>query len=321
MMLHKRNKIGKTYVTPGKSVAFSSPGRVKKYFGKKYKLTDIKRILSSIEAYSVNKQFKRPRIRNPYFVFKKREQMQFDLIDVRELVNENNGVKFLLCGIDIFTRVARVVPLNDKSADSVLLAMKRIIEELGKPEIIGVDRGKEFENVKFLSWAKQNDITVYFPSSEHKASFAERFNRTIQDLIYRILTLRGNNKYVDLLPDIQKTYNNRIHRSLHFMTPNQADEDKNQYLVRQVNSMNHDKAISKQKRPSLKEGDTVRILRQGDKFRRGYHESFSRELFKIVEVYDRFPIPMYTVTSIDKGDTIQGRFYENELQKIYLEDI
>ena len=56
--------------------------------------------------------------------------------------------------------------------------------------------------------------------------FAERFNRTIRDLLEKIVFEQGDAKWIDVLPTITKQYNNRIH-SLTKLTPIQASLKKN----------------------------------------------------------------------------------------------
>ncbi|XP_036146267.1 uncharacterized protein LOC118646760 [Monomorium pharaonis] len=47
-----------------------------------------------------------------------------------------------------------------------------------------------------------------------KASVVERFNRTLKKDMWKKLTLNGNYKWVDLLPDLVSNYNSRKHRTI-----------------------------------------------------------------------------------------------------------
>ena len=42
--------------------------------------------------------------RNPFFVHSKRQQIQIDLADVSKYSQWNQGTRFLLAGIDVFSR-------------------------------------------------------------------------------------------------------------------------------------------------------------------------------------------------------------------------
>ena len=62
------------------------------------------------------------------------------------------------------------------------------------------------------------------------AVFAERFNRTIRDLLKKIVSEQCDGKWIDVLPKITKQDNNRIH-SLTKLTPIQASLEKNEGFV------------------------------------------------------------------------------------------
>ena len=56
------------------------------------------------------------------------------------------GFKYLLCAIDLFSKYAWVIPINDKKGTSIVNAFKKIILEKRKPNKIWVDQGSEFYN-------------------------------------------------------------------------------------------------------------------------------------------------------------------------------
>ena len=58
---------------------------------------------------------------------------------MQSLSKYNGGIKYLLCAIDIFSKYAWVVPLNDKTGVSFVNAFQKIISERRKPNKILVD--------------------------------------------------------------------------------------------------------------------------------------------------------------------------------------
>ena len=57
----------------------------------------------------------------------------------------NEGIKFLLCVIDIFSKYAWVVPLKDKKGVTIVNAFQKILDDSKrKPNKIWVDKGSEF---------------------------------------------------------------------------------------------------------------------------------------------------------------------------------
>ena len=57
----------------------------------------------------------------------------------------NNGIRFLLCIIDIFSKYAWVIPLKHKKGITITNAFQKILDECNrKPNKIWVDKGSKF---------------------------------------------------------------------------------------------------------------------------------------------------------------------------------
>ncbi len=138
-----------------------------------------------------------------------------DLIDMQQLAPFNDGKNYLLAVIDTFTRYAFVRALKDKTGVNVLHEFKSIVDEaVDKPLIITMDRGTEFSNQLFKNYCIQNQIRCYNPDTSIHAAFIERFNRSLQALIYKYMTENETRRYIDVLPKLVQTYNNRNHRMI-----------------------------------------------------------------------------------------------------------
>ena len=62
----------------------------------------------------------------------------------------NEGFRFLLCVIDIFSKCAWVVALKDKKSISIANAFQKILDKSKrKPNKIWVDKGNKFYNNSF----------------------------------------------------------------------------------------------------------------------------------------------------------------------------
>ena len=67
----------------------------------------------------------------------------------------NQITRFLLCVIDIFSKYAWVVPLNDKKGITIVNGFQKILDNsTRKPNKIQVDKGSEFYNSSFKKWLK-----------------------------------------------------------------------------------------------------------------------------------------------------------------------
>ena len=76
-----------------------------------------------------------------------------DSADMQLLSKFNNGIRFLLCVIDIYSKYAWVIPLKDKEGISTINGFPKTLDESGcKPNKIWVDKGGEFYNRAMKSW-------------------------------------------------------------------------------------------------------------------------------------------------------------------------
>ena len=123
----------------------------------------------------------------------------------------NNGFRFLLCFIDIFSKCVWVVPLKDKKGISINNAFQKILKESDrrhsqskwrKPNKIWVDNGSEFYNSSFKKWIRDNEMWMYSIHNERKSVVAERFIGTLKTKTYKYMTSISKIVYIDKLDDI-----------------------------------------------------------------------------------------------------------------------
>ena len=108
-----------------------------------------------------------------------------DLLDLIEYGPKNNrGYRFILVIIDNFSKFAWTSTLKNKYAQTITIEFSNvIIKSKRKPKLIETDDGKEFVNKIFNGYLKQNDIKRYSRFTDKGAVFAERFNRTLRNLL------------------------------------------------------------------------------------------------------------------------------------------
>ena len=83
------------------------------------------------------------------------KQLGIDIIDMSN--NEYKGFKYILSGIDLFSKKTYVQALKDKSSKSVNVAIKKIIKE-SQPRSIRSDNGSEFIRDSFKKILNDNNI-------------------------------------------------------------------------------------------------------------------------------------------------------------------
>ena len=232
------------------------------------------------------------------------------------ITKENDGVKYLLFVIDIFSKYLWVEPLKNKTAKKKSLKGLQIYsakEENVKK--LRTDNGTEFISKVTRTYLESEDI-YYFTTqnSSTKANIAERVTQTVKIMMYRYFTKNRTHRYINILQDIVKSYNATPHRSLNNIAPkdvskgNEADIWAFMYL----------KPKKTKKNPTpfqFKKDDLVRISHKNMVFDRSYDEHFTREIFKIYQRMRMQGIPMYKIKDFQE-EAIKGNFYESELQKV-----
>ena len=125
-----------------------------------------------------------------------------------------NGIKYLLCAIDLFSKYAWIIPLKDKRGISIINAFQKIISEGRKPNKIQVVQGSKFYNELLKRFLKINNIEMYSTYNEGKYVVAERFIRTLKNKIFKHMAAVSRNVYFDVLDIIVDKYNNTVYRSI-----------------------------------------------------------------------------------------------------------
>lgn len=261
----------------------------------------------------INRKFQRRKV----IVSKIDEIWGIDLASMESLTEYNNGFKFILCVIDVFSKFAWCVPLKNKSAETVLNAVTDIIKKNHRsPGKIWVDKGSEFYNKDFLKWTKTENIVVYSTYGESKSVVVERFIRTLKEMITQYFTKTNSRDWVKILPIVVQTYNNRVHRTIG-MTPTEASKPENEFKI-YVNVYKDLNGKSVKQKVKFKVGDQVRVSRLKGNFEKGYANNFSYEVFTIGEILPTTPVT-YKLIDYD-NDPIEGSFYEQELVKTSVPD-
>lgn len=238
------------------------------------------------------------------------DTLQIDLVEMLPYAKVNNGYKYMLTVIDIFSKKGYAKALKNKTSAEVTKAMETVLNQIGSsPKNIHSDQGKEFFNQHFKNLMSQNNINHYHTFTHMKASIVERFNRTLKTWMWKMFSLNGNYKWINMLDTLIENYNNHYHRTIK-MKPNEVAQHNEQQILRSVYT-SHNAAYYQGQR--FKVGEKVRISKYKGIFAKGYEPSWSTEIFTVYKVQYTSPI---TYLLKDHTDTeVAGCFYEFELQK------
>ena len=240
-------------------------------------------------------------------------QHQADLVDYSAIARDNAGVKFILTIIDCFSRFALAIPIKSKSGVHVAEALKKAWNTMRVPKKLQTDQGREFYNKDVQELLVRNKVVHFSTYQDLKAQIVERFNRDLRENLKKSMAERKSLNYLSVLPDYLYGYNHRPHGTLYPYAP--ADVNKNN--EKEVFELQYGEYLrTKKRRHKYRVGDKVRIAAFRHVFRKSYkHKTFTDEVFEIIDCLDTHP-PMYRLRDTDKGELIEGTFYETELQRV-----
>ncbi|XP_054711451.1 uncharacterized protein LOC129221040 [Uloborus diversus] len=132
--------------------------------------------------------------------------------------------------------------------------------------------------------------------------------------MWKYFTHQNTYNFVNVIGDLVKSYNNTYHSTIK-RAPVEVNTENESDVWFTVYGNLYD---IKRKPCVFNVGDVVRISKQKLTFEKGYEANWTEELFIVTECVKRHP-PVYRVKDL-LGESIQGTFYSQELQKVKLKE-
>jgi hypothetical protein len=187
-------------------------------------------------------------------------------------------------------------------------AFEKIFQQGRVPNLLQSDRGLEFYAKGVQDVFRKYNIRHYSSDNwDLKAAVVERLNRSLKTRLYRYMTHHRTHRWLDALPDVVDSYNHSYHRSIG-MAPVEVTAENQEEVA---------KRLYPPKPPLFYKynvGDRVRISRYKHIFEKGYLSNWTDEIFEIADKYPTYPVT-YGLKDL-AGETIEGKFYEPEIQKV-----
>jgi len=216
------------YTTSRLPGSFGGVRNLQRYSGRSER--EVKKFLAGQNAYTLHKPMKIRFPRRKTYSKGIGDLFQIDLVDLSSLLPFNDGMRYLLTCIDVFSKRAWAVPVARKSARDVVEAFEKVSAGQ-KCTMVQSDKGTEFLNSSFQSMLKRHGIKFYTSENEDlKAAVVERFNRTLKEKMFRYFTYKNTHRYTNVLEDLLHSYNNTYHRSIG-ISPLEVNRD-NEDIVR-----------------------------------------------------------------------------------------
>ena len=121
----------------------------------------VQEFLTDQQAYSLHKPVRKNFKRNKTFVNGIDHLWQADLADMQDLSRDNQGHRYILTVIDVFSKFAWTIPVKDKGSKSMLDAFKELFRVSERvPKKLQTDMGKEFLNKEVQNFLKSKRCRV-----------------------------------------------------------------------------------------------------------------------------------------------------------------
>ena len=266
--------------------------------------SNVKAFMAQKQSISLHKRKIRNFARRPIIVPGPYHSICADLIDYQRFSRQNHGYKYILCMVDMFSRMNYVRPLHTKRASEVAEQIDDIITSMPfVPRFFTSDKGLEFDirniDIKSILEDKYHMI-VYYTSGPKKNSMVERFNRTLKERIERYFTETNKNKWIDILQDFSSNINNSKNRSIG-MAPSAVNLN-NADLIWEKLYPNKGKQVKCDK---IIVGDRVRTVLPSKIFNKGYRQAWSDEIFTVHRIEKSMGFCLYIL----KSDVVLPRKY------------
>ena len=234
---------------------------------------------------------------------------------MRKYSAHNEGYNWIIAMIDIFSRYAFTIPVKGKSGKIVLEGFEELMKEFhirfGEyPKRVQADEGGEFFNNAFIKYMNEHKIEFFATKSVHKASIVERFNKTLKNIMWRFMDQKRDKNWHKYYLYFTHNYNHSRHSTIK-MRPVDVSKKNEKEVFENLYGDWTGKIVP----PKFRIGDKVRVSRYKSTFAKGYEMSFHTEIYTIYKVFRGSPT-VYKLIDEKDGETIFGRFYEWELQKV-----
>ena len=154
-----------------------------------------------------------------------------DLMDMQSRSKYNDKYKYLLSVIDDFTKFLHIVPLRSKTGTTVSAAFRSKLAKYSthvrrRRFWVGTDRCKELLDRSFQAMFKKEGIQFQVCRDPNaKCAIVERSHGTIRDTLYKYMTYRNTYRFIHVLQNFVRGYNDTIHSTTSMAPSKVTDSD------------------------------------------------------------------------------------------------
>lgn len=226
----------------------------------------VREFLSDNPLYQVTRDYRKV-VNKPVLAKRPNERWMIDLVDLNQFTDSNNGYRYILTCVDVFTRYLWCRPLREKEAATVRAALESISDEAGgaTPSVLQSDQGREFRG-EVSDWCDEHDIShamskSYSPQAQ---GLLEGINKLIRRKLSDAMVRHNTRRWVDYLSAASDTWNITPHGQqkhsplfLYLGDEEEVQEERKQAL--DILQERARKAVARNKTSELSVGDVVRV--------------------------------------------------------------
>jgi len=244
-------------------------------------------LASRVEQQQTTIQPNRKKLLGKIVSFRPLSLIQMDIFDMQKFARTNEGYKYILCIIDVFTRKVWTYKMQLKNNKNVQDSFKQFLSDSNikeyTPSILMSDNDSTFVNESFQTILRENKI-IHQPNiidDHHALGLIDRFARTLKTIFTRQFLQDGNNgNWIDHINKIVSNYNNNGHTAIDNIKPNDAFLKKK---FKKIYNINYEKSLFNISVSDIDVNDKVRIKLKGT-FRKGTDARYTDEVYTVTKV-------------------------------------
>src|SRR5271163_2901045 len=162
-------RLSQIYYDPDNPASYGGANALARVSG--VPLKDVQQWLKSQSTYSLHKPARKRYLTRQYRTSGMHHLWQTDLSDLQAFTDKNDGYRYILCVIDVFSRKARANGIKSKRTPDVQEAFEAMFRRtLAYPLALQSDHSTEFESRAMATFFETRGIHQYSVKSQFKAS-------------------------------------------------------------------------------------------------------------------------------------------------------
>ena len=172
--------------------------------------------------------------------------IQMDIFDLAKYYRDNQGYKYILCIIDVYSRKVWAYKMKNKDNVNVFESFQKFMTDSNlkkyTPTILMSDNDSTFINDKFQQILNNNDI-IHRPNilnDHHALGLIDSFARTLKITFTRIFLQNNSTNWINHVDEVVDNYNDMPNSALKNIKPDNSFLEKNH---RKIYDINYEKSL------------------------------------------------------------------------------